>query len=53
MSSGDEPDDAELTDGDSTGNGWSNVGGQFLHAQIGPIVCAHSVKVQKSDQTGD
>ena len=38
MSSGDEPDDAELTDGDSTGNGWSNVGSQFLYAQIGPFV---------------
>ena len=38
MSSGDKPDDAELTDGDSTGNSQSNVGGQFLYAQIGPII---------------
>jgi len=32
MSSGDESDDADLTDGDSTGNDWSDVGGQFLYA---------------------
>jgi len=30
--------DAELTDDDSTGNDWSNVGDQFLYAQIGRIV---------------
>jgi hypothetical protein len=38
MSSGDESDDADLTDGDSTGNDWSDAGGQFLCIQIGPIV---------------
>ena len=47
---GDEPDDAELTDGDSTGNGWSNVGGQFLYAQIGPIVYARRFLQQASNQ---
>jgi hypothetical protein len=29
MSSGDESDNADLTDGDSTGNDWSDVDGQF------------------------